>query len=127
MHHLTLPAGSTMRFTATARPLAGLHRWSMQIFDADEAADRTLARLTYGSQIGDRDCDQRIDVPAQDRKCRVEISCRHAVAQSWEDDVVSVNHDTPALLVIGFSDPASRAAQADDVLLSFAFPQAASV
>ena len=125
MHQLTLPAGSTMRFTATARPLAGLHKWSMLVFDADEAADQ-IARLTYGSQIGDRDCDQRIDVPAQDRECRVEVSCRHAVAQAWEDDVASVDQDTPALLVIGFSDPASSAAQADDVLLSVAFPQARS-
>lgn len=124
MHHLTLPARSTMRFTATARRLAGLHKWSMQVFDAGDVSNGSLARLTYGSQIGERDCDQRIDVPAQDRECRVEVSCRHAVDQAWEDDVGSVEQDTPTLLVIGFCDPASSTAQADDVVLSFAFPQA---
>jgi hypothetical protein len=117
MHRLTLPAGSTIRLTATARPHVGVHRWAMRLLADD---DSTLGPK-YGSKIGGYDCDQRVDVPVQDKDRRLEVSCRHAVPTGWEDNRSSVEDDTPARLVIGYCNPSSPTARKDDVLLSFAF------
>jgi hypothetical protein len=125
MHLLDLPAGSAIRLTATARPDAGVHRWAVRIFAASGPAGDSAARLAYGSQIGGHDCEQRIDVPAQDADCRLEASSRHPVAGGWQDDQCSVDEDTPGHLALGFSNPSSPIAQEGDVLLSFAFRAAA--
>ena len=79
MRSLDLPAGSTIRLTATARPNVARHRWDMLVFTAGGPGD-AHPRLTFGSEIGGDDREQRIDVPAQDKDCRVEVTSRHAIA-----------------------------------------------
>lgn len=117
MHSLDLPAGSPVRLTATARPNLGVHRWGVRVLTSVEAAPR----LAYGSEIGGRDCEQGVDIPAQDADCRLEVWARHTTVGGWEDDQSTVTDDTPSRLQIGFSDPRSSAAQKDDLLLSFTF------
>jgi hypothetical protein len=124
MRSLDLPAGSTIRLTATARPNVARHRWDMLVFTAGGPGD-AHPRLTFGSEIGGDDREQRIDVPAQDKDCRVEVTSRHAIAGGWKDDFLSIDQDTPALLTMAFSDSSAASAQRDDVLLSFAFAAAA--
>jgi hypothetical protein len=124
MHQLDFPAGSAIRMHATARPGVGLHRWGIRVLDAGAAEPGATARLTYGSQIGAGDCEQRVDIPAQDADCRLEVWGRHAVAEGWKDDRCSVDDDTPSCLQIGFSDRALPHARKDDVLLSFTFEPA---
>jgi hypothetical protein len=124
MHHLDLPAGSTIRLHATARPGVALHRWGVRVFDAGATDRDATARLTYGSQIGSGDCEQRVDIPAQDADCRLEVWGSHAIPGGWKDDRCSIEDDTPNRLLIGFSDRALLLAQTDDVLLSFTFAPA---
>jgi hypothetical protein len=112
-----LPAGASVRLTATARADGDLHRWDLLVL----AAAGGPARLTFGSWIGGRDLHQRIDIPAQDVDCRLEIQSRHQNAQGWEDDRASPEEDTPDRLLIGFCNPSSPGARPDDVLLGFAF------
>ena len=121
MHYLDLPAGSAVRLQASARPGVALHRWDLRVIDAGAAGPGALARLTYGSAIGAGDSEQRVDIPAQDTACRLEVWGRHAVAGAWKDDRCSIEVDTPDCLQIGFSDRALALAQTDDVLLSFTF------
>jgi hypothetical protein len=120
VHHIDLPAGSAIRLTATAGPKVGLHRWGMRLFAAHDPQPNAPARPTYGSQIGEGDCEQRIDVPAQDRDCRVEVNCARAATGRWQDQQGSVEHDTPGLLVVQFADTSASEALTDDVVLSFA-------
>lgn len=117
MPDLVVPAGASVRFTATARGDRGPHRWDIAVRPAAGGE----ARLTFGSRIGGRDLDQRVDIPAQDVDCRFEIQSRHETAQGWEDDRASAEEDTPDRLSIGFCDPSRPGARPDDVLLSFAF------
>jgi len=124
MHRIDLPAGSTVRMTATARPNFGIHRWGIRLFTASDTEPNAPSRLNYGSQIGGRDCEQRIDVPPQDKDCRIEVTCGHSIAGGWQDRQGSVEDDTPGLLVIGFFDPSSSVSQTADVVLSFAFADA---
>lgn len=121
MHHINLPAGSAMRLTARARPELELHRWDMRLFTAADIQATAPVRLSYGSQIGARDCEQRIDVPIQDRDCRIEVTCGRAITGGWQDRQGSVEDDTPGLLVIGFTDASVFEPRADDIVLSFAF------
>ncbi|MFC3069338.1 hypothetical protein [Phenylobacterium soli] len=121
MHHLNLPAGASARFSATARPESGHHRWDVRVFDASNAAPR----LAYGSHIGGRDLDQRVEIPPQAMDCRLEIRSSHETATGWSDDRATCLDDTPDRLLIGFCDPARPGAQRDDVLLGFAFSKAA--
>lgn len=121
MHCLDLPAGSTLRLDATARPDVGDHRWDVRVLTADLASAGSPPRLTYGSQIGGRDREQRIEIPAQDADCRLEVRSRHAADGGWQDDRSSVDEDTPSRLLIGFSDPSSPTSHSEDVLLSFTF------
>lgn len=123
MHSLDLPAGSTMRLTATARPHVAPHRWDMLVFTADGPSD-AHPRLTYGSEIGGEDREQRIEVPPQDKDCRVEVISRHAIVGGWKDDFLSLSQDLPGLLTLAFSDPSAAGAQRDDVFLSFAIAAA---
>ncbi|MGA0599380.1 hypothetical protein ACO2Q3_01600 [Caulobacter sp. KR2-114] len=126
MHSLNFPAGASIRLTVSARPDRALHRWSVRLFTADDDAG-ALPRVSYGSQIGGRDCEQRIDVPFQDKDCRIEVTCGHAKAGGWQDDQARIEDDTPNLVAIAFSDGGSPASRKDDVLLSFAFAAAAGV
>lgn len=125
MHRLDLPAGSPVRLSATARIDSGPHRWAIQVFSDADAAGASAPRLSYGSQIGGADREQRIDIPAQDVDCRLEIHSRHEIVGGWADDRCAVNEDTPALLALGFSDPGSPPSPEDDVRLSFDFRQTA--
>jgi len=124
MHCLDLPAGSTIRLDATARADVGVHRWDVRVLTADAASAGSPPRLAYGSQIGGRDREQRIQIPAQDADCRLEVRSRRAMAGGWQDDRPTVDQDTPSRLLIGFSDPASPTSHKNDVLLSFAFEAA---
>lgn len=125
MHHINLSAGSAIRLTATARPKLAPHRWNVRLFTATDTQADPLARLSYGSQIGEQDCDQRVDIPIQDKDCRIEVTCGRAVPGGWQDRGGFVEHDTPSLLVIGFADAGPPQPQGDDVVLSFAFSGAA--
>jgi hypothetical protein len=124
MHCLNFPAGSTIRLDATARADVGVHRWDIRVLDADAPPHGSTGRLTYGSQIGAGDCHQRVDIPAQDTDCRLEVCGRHAFDGGWKDDRCTVEDDTPGRLLIGFSDRALPFAHKDDVLLSFTFQNA---
>lgn len=117
MHALDLLAGSPIRLTATARSTIGVHRWDVRVVTSADGAPR----LAYGSEIGGRDCQQGVDIPAQDADCRLVVWARHTTPAGWEDDQATITDDTPSRLQIGFSDAGSSAAQQDDLLLSFAF------
>jgi hypothetical protein len=121
MHSLDLPAGLRIRLTATARPGTDLHRWDVRLLAAGELEAGGSPRLAYGSRIGVRDLDQRIEIPPLDVGCRLEIRSRHAGRAGWQDDRCIVQEDTPNELRIGFCDAARLGALPDDVLLSFAF------
>jgi len=121
MHKIDMPAGATIRLTATAGADAGVHRWAVRVHGADPTAE-PHARLTYGSQIGGQDRDQRIDIPIQDVDCRVEVQAQHvAEGGEWRDDGLTVLDDTPSRLDLGFFDSAQRFADLNGLLLSFAF------
>lgn len=121
MHSLDWPAGSTIRLHAVARPGVGVHRWDIQVLDAGPRQPGATARLAYGSEIGAGDCEQRVDMPARDADCRLEVRGRHAVAGGWKDDLCSVDEPTATGQQIGFSDQSLTSARKDDVLLSFTF------
>lgn len=118
MHSLDMPAGSRVRLTATARADVASHRWEVRVYAAGAAS--ASPRLTYGSRIGGRDREQRIDIPAQEVDCQIEVEARHATAAGgWADDKLALLNDSPGRLDLGFSDPSQPIAQADDVRLSF--------
>jgi hypothetical protein len=118
MHRLDMPAGSTMRLTATARSNVAAHRWDIRVFAA--GADADSPRLVYGSRIGDGDRQQRVDIPAQDMDCRLEVRGRHATTGGdWGDDKLTVMDDEPGRLELGFSDALQAGAHDNDVVLSF--------
>jgi len=120
MHSIDFPAGWAVRLTATARPDAGVHRWDVNVRAVADPPYPPL-RLAYTSQIGGRDCEQHIDIPAQDTACRLEIASRHPVAGGWRDDDEWVEDDTPDGLLIGFSDAPKPGSSRDDLLLRFTF------
>jgi hypothetical protein len=121
MHNMNMAAGSTVRLTVTARPDAGLHRWGVHLRPVGGAAP-TLPRLAYGSRVGNSDREQRIEIPAQDVDCWLEVWGSYAAAGgNWGDDRLTVIDDTPNRLEIGFSNPTRSAALLNDILLSFAF------
>lgn len=115
MRNLTLPAGTSLKFTATARPGLAEHRWRVAVLSAADGA----SRLNFTSRIGGKDIDQRIDIPVQDIDCEVEILSQHETAQGWGDDTPSTVEDTPDFLQVGFFDPTCANSQHDDVVLSF--------
>lgn len=117
MHSLNLPAGAAVLITATARPKIGVHRWGVRVITSATCAPR----LTFGSDIGGRDCEQRVDIPAQSADCRLEIWARRATEEGWDNDRSVVTDDTPSRLQIGFSDRGFANTQDHDVLLNFAF------
>lgn len=118
MHRIEFPAGSAVRLTATARPDVGVHRWDVRVLTVGDPSTPTLA---YGSEIGGRDCEQHIDIPAHHTARQLEIGSRHAAPGGWQNDYGSVEDDTPDGLLIGFSDAPARGARKDDVLLRFTF------
>lgn len=122
MHNLEIPAGSTLRLTATARPDAGRHRWSVQVRRGGRAATTGVTRLAFASEIGGPDRHQRIEIPPQDADCRLEVTAQHAGENGhWLDDRLTVLDDTPDQLDLGFFDARRPGAHPNDVLLSFAF------
>jgi hypothetical protein len=118
MHSLDMPAGSTMRLTATARSEVAAHRWDVRVFATGAGAE--APRLVYGSHIGDGDRQQCIDIPAQDMDCRLELRARHATTSGdWADDKLTVIGQEPGRLELGFSDASQAVAHENDVMLSF--------
>ena len=118
MHSWDLPAGSLVRLTATARSDTGLHRWEVRLITTGAASG--APRVVFGSHIGERDLDQRIEIPPQDADCRVEARSSHAEDGVWIDGQCTLQNDTPDELRVAFCNPARSGAQEDDVLLSFA-------
>ena len=106
-----------IRLTATARADAGLHRWEIRLFGAGDPAG-AAPRLSYGSKIGGDDRMQRIEVPAQVGEGWLEVDCRHASGDSWDDDRAFLDDCASGVVGVGFSHPEG---QAHEVLLSFAF------
>lgn len=121
MHSLEIPAGSAIRLTATSAASAGAHRWDVRLVVAGDLAAAPSVRAVFGSAIGNLDRDQRIDIPAQDVACTLQVSAHHPVAGGWTADRCTVEDDTPSELRLGFSDAARPGARRDDVVLSFAF------
>lgn len=122
MHNLNLSAGAAAGFTASARGDKGMHRWDVRVLAASDGA----TRLTFGSWIGGRDLDQRVEIPVQDVDCRLEVRSRHETSTGWADDGVACLDDTPDRLQIGFCDTARPGALPDDVLFSFTFGKPAA-
>lgn len=118
MHNMDLPAGTRVRLNATAGTAVARRRWDIRVLSA--GAENGSARLVFGSEIGDHDRDQRVDIPPQDVDCQLEVRARHAAPGGWEDDRCTVQEDTPNELRLGFCDPSRPGSLADDVLLSFA-------
>jgi len=117
-----MPAGSTIRLLATARAEAAGHVWEVRVYAAGGGAP--AVRLAYGSRIGDGDRRQRIDIPAQDRDCSLEVSSRHATPDGARgDDKLTILDDAPGRLDLGFSDPSRPTAHDNDVVLSFSLTE----
>lgn len=127
MRSLNLPAGSPVRLHATAGPEVGLHRWAVRVLEAGAPLDGLVPRLTYGSRIGAGDCEQRVDIPAQDVDCLIEVDASHASGAGWKEDRSSIEEDTLNCLQIGFSDRGLAFARRDDVLLTFTFVRGVAV
>ena len=123
MHRLDFCAGSAIRLTAAARSGSGPHRWDIDVFAKDDGA--SSPRMTFGSRIGGRDCQQQVSIPPQSVDCRVEVRSRHAVGDGWAADRCVVEEDTPSRLVLGcFANPSASPEGQGDVSLSFAFEPA---
>ncbi|MBL8771926.1 MAG: hypothetical protein JNK30_11140 [Phenylobacterium sp.] len=117
-HAIDLPAGAGVRMTASARRAFGAHRWDIRVLCVATGE----ARASFGSHIGGADIDQRLEIPAQDVDCRLEVRSRHAVTGGgWADDDASIEEDTPDILELGFCDLARPLAAPGDVRLRFAF------
>lgn len=113
-----MPAGSTIRVLASARSEVARHIWEVRVYAAGGGAPSV--RLAYGSRIGDGDCQQRIDIPAQDMDCRLEVTSRHTTSDgAWADDKLVILDDAPGRLDLGFSDASWARAHDNDVVLSF--------
>src|SRR6185312_176843 len=121
MRTIDMPAGSALGLTVTARPGAGVHRWSVGVFAAMATDADPTPRLLYGSRIGGDDRHQRIDIPAQDADCRLEVTSRHATGGGWDDDRCIVDAETPGAVRLGYCDPNEPTAPQDDILLNFVF------
>ena len=116
---IDLPAGSTVRLTATARPDAGIHRWSVKVFAADDGDAGAASRAVYGAGIGGKDLRQLVDIPAQDTDCRLEVRSEHTAGDDWGDDRCVVDTRRLGAIKLGFFDPNATGAAMDDVSLSF--------
>jgi hypothetical protein len=123
MNIIDMPAGSTIRLMATARPHAGVHRWDVRLFPTPGGKADSAARPAYGSRIGGDDRQQQIDMPAQDTDCRLEISCQHRARGGWEDDCCVAEPETPGSFRLDFCDPGAPGACQDDVSLTFVVRQ----
>ena len=121
MYRLDVPAGSQIRLCATAGAGDQVRRWDVRMFAAGAPASGSTPRLSYGSQIGGADDQQRIEIPPQDVDCRLEVDASRRFDGVWEADQSQVTCDTPTLLELGFG--ASAASMGDDgsTLLSFQF------
>ncbi len=105
MKSFILPAGSRIRFSATASAdCTHLHRWHVELSPAADEEPAHADIQSYVSQIG-RGEDQRIEVVEQRiaRKCLVWAS--HRTSRGWEPDVAQVVADTPDALTIAFVRP----------------------
>lgn len=114
MHRLALPAGASARLTATAKPELSQHRWQVLVrgFDGQLHA-------TYGSRIGGRDLDQRVDIPARPEACSLEIESFHASDDAWIVDHLSVETSDSGEFRLGYCELTRAGSRHDDVVLSF--------
>jgi len=117
MHNIALPGGSAVRLTITGRPATGLHRWYVQVREAEGDA----LRADYGSQIGGEDLHQRVDIPAQAMDCRIQIGSAHRNTHGWSDDHLSLRDVRAGEAKLGFCELMKTGSRLDDVLLSFVF------
>src|SRR6185437_15470943 len=116
-----MPAGSHISLSATAGAATQVGRWDVRMFPADRAAPGSAPRLTYGSQIGGLDRDQRVEIPLQDVDCTLEVDASRRFDGVWEADQSQVIRETPALLELGFGVSASSIGDDSSILLSFRF------
>lgn len=121
MHRLEVPAGSRIRLSASAGAATQVRRWDVRMFSAGEPAPSSAPRLSYGSQIGGADGEQRIEIPPQDVDCRLEADASRRVGGVWEADQSQVTCDTPNLLELGFAASAASVGDDRSTLLSFHF------
>jgi hypothetical protein len=116
-----MPAGSQVRLNATACSAKEVRRWDVRMFAQSASAESWPPRLTYGSQIGGVDRDQRVEIPAQDVDCRLEASASRRVDGFWDAEPSRVTGETPTVLELGFGASTSPAADDRSILLSFRF------
>ncbi len=121
MYSLTMPIACPVRLIATARAGVDVHRWAVRVV---AVGGGDAPKLSYGSHIGGLDRDQRIDIPAQDIDCRLEVAASHWNGNGWEEDRPVVSSDTPSMLELGFDAPGASATHEPDILLSFDFKAA---
>jgi len=121
MYRLDVPAGSDLRLFASAGPSTQVRRWDVRMFAADAPARSWPPRLTYGSEIGGADGDQRVEIPPQDVDCWLEVGASRRIGGFWEPDQWQVTSDTLALLELDFDGPAAPASGDSSIQLSFHF------
>lgn len=114
MHRLALPAGASVRLTATAKPDLTQHRWEVVVRGGDGQV-----RAAYGSRIGGRDIDQRVDIPARSEACSLEVAAFHAFDGAWVADHLSVEASGASEFRLGYCELTRAGSQHDDVLLAF--------
>lgn len=117
MHVIEIAARTSVRMNATVAAKTGIHRWRMNLVAAD---DPNWLRATYGSSIGLDSRDQRVEIPAQDRACRLRISAEHWDREggSWSAGECVVEVNSVDDLQLRFGHPLR---QPEEVLLSFVF------
>ena len=106
MPDFALPAGCTMRITASMETAAlDRHRWSVAIF-AVGAGDDADAKARYGARIIGGQV-QKIDTPAIEGDCICQVLSSSESGGDWLDDVVKVSTDADDALTLTFSRPSN--------------------
>jgi hypothetical protein len=119
MTTFTLPAGCSMRMTASMEPTDTVkHRWGMALYLA-EGGPAAEPQASYGSRIG-RGETQRIDAAPHASSRRCEIQSAHEAGQGWEPDLAEVTLDTPDDLSISFHHPSAGEAKSERQACVFA-------
>jgi hypothetical protein len=104
MPDFNLPAGCTMRITASMETAAiDRHRWSVAILSAGSGGDGD-PRARYGARIIGGQV-QKIDTPAIDHDCICRVLSSSETGGDWLDDVAKVSTDEPDEVTMTFARP----------------------
>ena len=126
MYSIDVPAGCPIRLTATSRVgSVEVHRWQVRVLTAD-GHQSNGARLSYGSQIGGVDREQRIEIPAQHVDCSLEVVSARRNGDRWDEEQSVASTDAAGAIRLGFVASEPLVSDEHDVLLSFDFRHPAS-